>query len=349
MAQINISQPGGAGSLTANGTILTSQRVYPTFSGTTTSFAWSLTATPSGSATTMLSGSGGAPYFDPDIEGRYDIQLIGTGGADAGTYTFTVFAQKQAKPASAKLLYGYEPVPIDQTGSTVISMGTGVSGLASFFPFQLPADVVAHYMQMCMSMSFSTLGNSSGQQTHSVSWGIYTRGLAANSTSMSQLLNGSFTMGVTGNNSTYSINQPTTTSSTGYGTGSTTSAGSNISSGYTGAKLVQFPVNSTLSAGQYYLGLWGGMSTSSIIVGVSNSFLGYNNGPSTIATMAPIGSFSSDFSTGTILPGGAGGPWNLGCASFSTANLASLPATVAFSNLTGNIVLTPYLKFVATQ
>lgn len=350
---VQIAQPGGAGVQTAACVVSLGTLIYPTLTGqtanNTNTHVWSLTVVPSGSIAAMVSANNAAPAFTADLEGNYTMQDV-VSGTDAGTYTFTVTAQNQAKPASPSLLYGWEPTPPDQTGSTVVSMGTGTSNVASFFPFQLPGYVRADYLQLALSMSFSTLGNSSGQQTHSLSYGIYSRGAGANSTTISQILGSLLTIGVTGNNSTYSINQPVSTSTSGWSTAQTSSGGSNITSGYTGGKLVLFPINSTLSPGNYLLGLWGGMSTSSIIVGLSNSLIGYNNGPSTLGTLAPIGSFSSGFSTGAPLVAGFGGNWNFGMGSHTVANLASLPSTLALSLITGDMAaIAPLMKFVASR
>lgn len=348
MATIGGSQPGGGGTCVQGSIIYPGVRFYPTFSSTATSYSWTLTSAPSGSATVMNSGAGGSPYFDPDIAGNYAFQLVATGGADAGTYTCTVVctARSQATPPIVPYMLSYEQQFFGLSSSTVISGNTGTSGIVSFVPFTLPAPMALGMVQIAHSMSFSTLGNSSGQQTATQSWGIYSR-ISTTGTALTQIMASSYTIGVTGNNSTYSINQPTSTGYTGYSTGSTTSAGSNISSQYTGGKLVQLPVNQTLSAGQYWLGLGNFHSTSSIIVGISNSYLGANQ-VATMATLAPIGSLSANFSSGTDVPRGVGGNWNLGLASFSSAGQTNLPSTVAMSALSQNVSLIPYMKFIGT-
>ena len=67
-----------------------------------------------------------------------------------------------------------------------------------------------------------------------------------------------------------------------------------------------------------------------------------------MATLAPIGSYSTAFSTGTLVPLGNGGNWNLGLASYTSAGQTNLPASVALSALTQNVFVAPFLKLVGT-
>jgi hypothetical protein len=246
-------------------------------------------------------------------------------------------------------LYSYEPYPLNNSDTTVLSANTATSGSASFVPFTLNQYVAAGWINMIQTMSFITNGTSSGQQSLTLSYGIYTRGTGTNSTTLGSITSGSYSIGVTGNNSTYTINQPTTSNNTGYGTGSTTSAGFNISSGYTGAKLIQFPINSTMSPGQYWLGLYQRVSTNSINVGISQSFIGFALSTDIIGGLAPIGSFSSAY-TGTGIPSGIGGPWYLGIGNYSSAAQTNLPASVALSAITGSsFSIIPYIRLVSVQ
>ncbi len=349
MATISLTQPGGGGSQSQGGTIYPGARCYPAFSSTATSYVWSLQSTPSGSSTTMLSGSGLAPYFDPDIAGNYAFRLVATGGSDAGTYDCTVVCiARNAVTPQIGYLGSYEPDFMGATVSTVLSCNTNTSGVVSFVPFVLPSPMVVGMAEVALSMSFVTVGNSSAQNTFSQSWGIYSRIGGATGTALTQMMASSFTIGFTGNNSTYSVNQPTSTAYTGYSTGATTSAGSNISSGYTGAKLVQLPVNLTLSAGQYWLGLANFNSSSSTSGGLSASYIGLA-GIATLATLAPIGSFSANYSTGTVIPLGIGGNWNMGLASFTSVGQTNLPASVGLSLFTQNVFVQPFLKLVGTS
>jgi hypothetical protein len=296
----------------------------------------------------MNSTAGGAPYFDPDLPGQYLFQLIATGGADAGTYTCTVVCVGQQKQApAANYLAIYEPDFMGATVSTVLSCNTNTSGIVSFVPFTLPTPMAVGMAEVAYSLSVVTVGASSAQNTLVQSWAIYSRVGGITGTALSQIMASSFALGFTGNNSTYTFSHPTSTAYTGFSTGSTSSGGVNLSSNYTGGKLVQLPVNQTLSEGQYWLGLANFNSSSSTSGGFSASYLGLA-GIATMATLAPIGSNSSAFSTGTAVPPGFGGNWNLGLASFTSAAQTNLPASVAISLLTQNVFVQPFLKLVGT-
>lgn len=248
-------------------------------------------------------------------------------------------------------MYDYEPFPYMSTGSTNFSGNTGSSGGASFFPFALPGYVAAQHINVVQSMTFVTLGNSSGRQTMTQAWGLYTRGTGTNSSTIGTITSGSFSIGITGNNSSYTINQPTTSNATGYGTNTTSSAGVNISSGYTGFKLIQLQINSTLSPGNYWLALFNAISTSSINVGISVSYVG-NGRVTALNAIAPIGSFSSAFSAGAASGNNNIGGWYLGMGSFTSAAQTNLPASVALTAISfsaSNVVsVYPHFKLVGT-
>lgn len=246
---------------------------------------------------------------------------------------------------TATTLSTYEPTPANNTGTGVLSYGTNTSATATFIGFNLPVHVAVGTLALIHSVSFVTMGTSSGRQTAVQSFGLYSRGTGANNTTMSVVTSVSLGISVTYNNSTITVSQATATNSTGYGYGSTTSAGLNISSGYTGLKLIQLPVNSTLAPGYYWLGLLGSESSNSNSGGVRQSV--YGNAFS-LTGLAPMGSFSSAWSTGTNVPLLSGGNWCMGNGQFTSANQTNLPNTLAFSALTANVSVLPYLKLFTT-
>lgn len=264
--------------------------------------------------------------------------LVGTSGLSISTAGSTISIYPTP-------LYSYEVYPI-QDASAVLSANNGTSGMASFFPFVVNEPLAAGMLLMAMNMSFTTIGTSSGRQSQTFSYGLYTQGTGANSSTMGTITSASFSLGVTGNNSSYTFNQPTSSNSAGYTTQTTNSSGVNISSGYTGGKLVQFPVGKTLQPGNYWLGLFVANSTSSVNVGLSESFIGAGVS-STAVNMAPIGSFSSAYSTGTNVMLRLGNI-RLGHGSFSSAGQTNLPASVAFSAISHNLTVMPYMYFWST-
>jgi hypothetical protein len=241
----------------------------------------------------------------------------------------------------------YEPNPINNTNTTVLSCNIGSSGAATFIPFQIPGYVACGNIEMIASMNFLTVGAVSGRQTQSISYGLYTRQTGASSTNLSVFTSGLLSLCVTGNNSSYTISQPTSSGSVAYTYSTTNSSGENISSQYTGAKLIQFPIGSTLSPGPYWMGIFVANSTSSNNLGMSQSFVGAAI-PTLITALAPIGSLTTAFSTGTNVPLGIGGNWELGLASYTSANQTNLPVSVAISNLTQNIATVPYFRMVSS-
>lgn len=218
--------------------------------------------------------------------------------------------------------------------STVLSgVPTATSAIVSLQPFYLDNFISVGAMNLMASMSFVTLGTSSGRQTAGVHAGIYSRGTGASSTQLQSLKTQSVEWNITGNNSSYSINQITATSFTGYGaTAQTSSAGVNITSGYTGMKIFAFPMNILMTPGVYWLAFMATNSTSSINVGISLSTLGVAVDTKQTA-MAPMGSFSSAYS----LSPDPFGQWHIGLGSWSSAgSVTKLPDTMAFTSISGN-------------
>lgn len=240
----------------------------------------------------------------------------------------------------------YYPFPNVGQSTASVAAGNATSGPTSVYYVPVVNPVSAGILNMMFSASFTTVGTSSGRQTMGVAIGLYTRGTGANSTTMGTVASQSFSIGVTGNNSTYTINQPTSTAYTGYGTGSTTSAGVNITSGYTGMKMIGFPINTLLSAGDYWLGMIATNSTSSVNVGLTLSYIGAVMNTQQTA-LAPMGSFSSAYSQGNDP---AGGRWYVGNGSWTSAgSVTNVPVSMAFTSISaGAITVVPQMNFWRT-
>lgn len=217
------------------------------------------------------------------------------------------------------------------------------SNIAYFFPFLLDENVSAGFLNFPLSMNFLTVGTSSGRQTGGISVGLYTRMTGTDSTNLSRLTHTSFGWSITGNNSSYTINQYTVSSYSGYGaSGATNSAGSNITSGYTGLKLACIPINSLLTPGPYWLAAIGTNSTSSVNVGISASYVAQ---PKIASGFAPIGSFSTAYTAGGNT---LGGDMYVGHGSFTLAALNSLPVSVVMSKISEGVTWTPPILFWST-
>lgn len=301
-----------------------------------------------------------ASYTVPSTAGLLSAVNLsaGTTSANASAFVFsnggnvtfglngsTITASAPSGGGGGVTLSSYEPAPfVANTGTAIWSQSTATSAPIGLFPLQLDNAVAAELMGVVVSMSFLTGGTSSYRQSATLQWGLYTRPTGASSTQLNLLQSDSLSYAVTYSNSTISISQVTTTNvGPTYGYGQTTSAGLNISSAYTGLKLLNLDIGTTLTAGQYWLGIQHINSSSSFNSGIRMSFYGSAH---TLTGLAPMGSFSSAFSTGTNVAGGLGGNLYLGLGSYSVAALTSLPATISLSQVTqAGMNFMPYLRF----
>lgn len=266
------------------------------------------------------------------------LSFAGSGGASVGVSNGSVLIS--SPPMTT--LSTYEPYPSMGLSTVLVGVPTATSAAVSLYPFVIEENVSAGVMNMAFSMAFLTVGTSSGRQTMGMAMALYSR----NVSTLSSIVSTSFSMGVTGNNSSYTINQVTQTNYTGYGANAdTNSAGSNISSGYTGMKLIGFPINKLLTPGNYWIGMIGTNSTSSVNVGISMSHLGAAMGTG-LSALAPIGSFSSAFTSGQ---NPLAGRWNVGQGSWSSAgSVTNVPSTIAFNSISAVGLTYPLIKFWST-
>lgn len=235
-------------------------------------------------------------------------------------------------------LSSWEPWPLMNGANTVTSVAAGNATSAGIFvvPFILEEWLSVGVMNAVASMSFVTLGTSSGRQTAGWQVGIYSN----NAGTLSAIVTTKLEWSITGNNSTYSISQPTATSATGYGVAQTTSAGVNITSLYTGIKVMGFPINTLLSPGQYWYAQMQTNSTNSINVGISISPVQMNVG--LLHNAAPMGQGSTAYSTGSnpvgkVQPGW--GSWT------SAGSVTGLVQSMDFASISNNANLPTLLRF----
>lgn len=273
------------------------------------------------------------------LAGGNNITLSQSTDANGGTITISA-----GNAGGGITLSTFEPYSMVNTGTAILSANTNTSGGASFVPFVIDEYVSAGTLNLIESVSFVTGGTSSYNQTGSQWWGLYTRGTGTNSTTMSQFTSGSWSWQVSYNNSTITFSVPNATSTTGYGYTSATSAGLKVSSSFTGLKIIQLPVSSLFSPGNYWLGLHDRASSSSFNSGLRLSYYGINF---SLTGLAPFGSFSSSYTSGTNLLAGSGN-WMQGFGSYKVAGLTSLPPTMTFSALSQNLTGIPYMKLIST-
>jgi hypothetical protein len=271
------------------------------------------------------------------LVGSNGITLSQSTGAAGSAATITI-------SGDGFTLSSYEPIKAFGMSTSSAAMQPTTSGVVSVFPFVIEQYVSVGVLNMLFSANFTTVGTSSGLQTAGIAMALYTR----NVSTLSSIKSNSFSWQVSGNNSSYTINQVTATSYTGYGaTAATNSAGSNISSGYTGVKIIGFPINSLLSPGNYWIGLVGTNSTSSNNVGMT---LGYMGGfiATALTAGAPIGSFSSAYTSGQDP---LGGRWIQGLGVWTSAgSVTNVPVSMNFASISASSAnsIMPYMRFWST-
>lgn len=243
------------------------------------------------------------------------------------------------------VLYSHNPIQLQGANTSVLSANTNTSGAATFLPYQFPVAVNARHVNVMVSMTFSTGGASSFRQSHTMSWGLYSRGTGANSTILSAYTSNSLSFALTYNNSSITISQATTTGDAGYTYDTVGSAGLNVSSQYTGIKLMQLLLLTTVPADIWWVGIMDRASSSSFNSGIFYSYIGNNM---TLTNLAPMGSLSSAFTSGTGLSANYA-QWILNAGSFTSANQTNLPVSVALSAMSGGLVCEPYVSFASTR
>lgn len=230
--------------------------------------------------------------------------------------------------------------------SSFLALASLSSAAASIFPVTFSNHVSAGVVEVWASMNFVTLGTSSGQQSGGLAFVLYSKGTGASSTRMDSVVSTSFSWGITGNNSSYSISQVTATSYTGYGNMSQVVTSAEAVSGrYTGLKKIAFPVNTMITPGVYAFCVFGTASSSSVNVGLSVSILAAVGQPNSFA--APIGSFSSAY---TANNDPFGGRFDM-MQGLKPGNTALPPASYGVTDITGQAnggTQIPYLNFWST-
>lgn len=251
-------------------------------------------------------------------------------------------------------LYSYAAIPIVAT-STIgsITFGTNTSGIAYFVPFQLNEYVAAGWANIAFSVNqFNGQVTNAWSNTQGYTFGLYTRGTGANSSTLSNIKSFTWSFGISQSSSSFTVNIPTSTNTAGwtYSTISSTGTSSNNGgySSFTGAKMLLIPINSTLSPGNYWFAIIKTDSFANSVIGlVSNALVGNSY---VYTNFAPFGQLSSAFSTGTAFWAQSGGNFDrLGLGSFTTANQSNLPATVAVSLISGGVSVMPWLNLFSTQ
>jgi hypothetical protein len=254
--------------------------------------------------------------------------LVATGGLSISTAGSTISV---GFPAFTQTLSSYAPIQAFGASSTLQVMSTTTAANVSIFPFQLDNYLSAGIMHFPVSMGYQS-ATGSGRQTAGLAFGIYSR----NGASLSQIMSQSFSIGVTENSVSLTINQPTTTNYAGFTTNTVSSAAIALSSAYTGGKAIGIPISTLLSPGQYFAAFLYTVSSSSSNVGLQLSYMGAVL-PNMLNSLAPIGSFSSAYSAIFDVNGGRISLGH-GIAPATTA----LPASININSISSGSLVSAY-------
>ena len=260
-----------------------------------------------------------------------------TFGLNGSTVTATV------SPASPILSTVIPYFPGSTSSQTQGGFGTSTAS-AFLYPISLGNAVTFNEVRFLHSMSFVTTSNSSGGQTITSQYGLYSE----NGDTLSQIASGSFSLAMTGSSVSATINFPTVTGTGGYTyntTTVTTTAQAQSLFGTIGNRAVglQFGQNLSLSEGLYWLGLFQRQSTSNTAIGMSTAMVGNVFGPA--QSVAPYGSASSALTTNTFYHFNWGVFTSTGSAGHSGTNL---PSTMAISGIANTIGVVPLVTFILT-
>lgn len=240
-------------------------------------------------------------------------------------------------------IMSHEPYPIHNTGTASVQWGTATSGPITLIPFEVQQQLFVRHMNVLASV---TTGVSSGASTGTLMWAIYSRDIGSRSTRINSMISNSMSIAASFNAAfnNLAISQATTTNDTGYGTAvlsSTASAG--LLTAYSGLKMFQLLMQTTLQPGNYWMGLMAIGSTSGQSGFFPIRFIGNSN---TLSGLAPFGSASSDYSQ--FDPNGLGGAWPMFMGKYTDVGLNSFPSAIALSNVSAGQTIIPYFSFANT-
>lgn len=248
-----------------------------------------------------------------------------------------------ASVAGAVTLSTYEPYPLGNQGTqATLSLGSVSTGAQSMYPFEVHAPVAAEYMRMVFAASLVSAGTDNFAQSATMNWGLFTRGTGVNASLLQAYVSSSLTINLKYSNSSMSITHPVSTlAGGGYSTGSTGSAGTGLISNYTGSKLFDLGLGVTLPPNEYWLGLqW--LETGGKGSGLRMTLVGASQG---LTNLAPLGSASANYQSGTNVGLDVGGNWHLGNGQYVSGAQTGLSTNIALSQITQNGTMVPYLKF----
>jgi hypothetical protein len=234
--------------------------------------------------------------------------------------------------------------PASTSSQTIGGFGTSTAS-AMVFPIQLVQDVAFNHIKILQSMSVVTTSNSSGFQTITSRFALFSN----NAGTLSSISSGSFSICATLSSISGTVSFPTTTATSGYGYGtstwgSTATAQSLFGTGGNREIELVFGGSMSLAPQIVYLGIHQRQSTSNTAVGLSSAFVG--NAMNATSGVGKIGRSSAAFSNDSALHLGAHGFYtSTGSAGYSGT---ALPASMILTAFNNNMNVMPMVTMMST-
>lgn len=270
-----------------------------------------------------------------------DIIFAGSGGVSVGGSNGSIIVSGPID-AVVSTLVPYFPA---STSSQTIGGFGATTASAMVFPVPIMQDVAFNHIKILQSMSVVTTSNSSGAQTITSRYGLYSR----NGSTLSEISTGSFSIALSLSSISGTISFPTSTGTAGYGYATSTwNATANAQSlfGTAGNRVIDlvFSNSMSLSPNMYFVGLHQRQSTSNAAIGLSSGFVG--NAMNGTSNVGPFGRSTADFTSRSDLHLGAHGFYtSTGSAGYSGT---AIPASMLLSGFNNNLNVMPMITFAST-
>lgn len=242
-----------------------------------------------------------------------------------------------------------EPYPIHfaisslYTNASLASVSVaGISMFEFFNPSPLNVELAGIVISQTM---FSNKTAIQWSQTGAFQFGLYSKGTGTNTNILGQVKTASLGYSISYTNGSYTFSQATTTNAGGgYGYGTATASTTDIASNYTGLKLVQLGIGAQIGPGPYWLGILHTGSYAGSTNGLSMSLMGNQY---QLTNLAPFGSASTNYSTGTNIPLDIGGNFHLGQGVALGTTNATMPVSISMSGITQTGNMIPFLRLLS--
>jgi hypothetical protein len=270
-----------------------------------------------------------------------NVMFAGSGGISVGGTSGTIVISAGVN-ATVSTFVPY--FPASTSSQTLGAFGTSTAS-AMVFPIIFPQDVAFNHIKILQSGSIVTTTQSSGLQTITSRYGLYSN----NAGTLSEISTGSFSIALTLSSISGTISFPTSTGTAGYGYNTSTWNATNAAQslfGTAGNRVIDLVFSNSMSRppGVIYLGLHQRQSTSNFALGLSSALVG--NAMNATSGAGPFGRSTAAFSNSSDLHLGAHGFYtSTGSAGYSGTNIPASMILTAFNN---NLNVMPMVTFASS-